>query len=533
MEKIAQTLKGRKRGLSLYRSRKSVQHKRMKRRQSNIIKDSTASSGANNTVPTNVEHEVSSIDSESDECYIDVEHCSSESGNESENEDNQSVDMSVFEDHMNETLSRAEKEQYSDECVKKLCDADLWKKLVKLLDESNNLTDFMTLIHCLSTGLIPMDNIAFLLLLERAQFGYIKNTVGMRYRGVTKLFWSIVYRLCKSTGLKFFSGSKHWGTVVSKECAKSQYPGHKSKINFAVPDEKMLREIRSKLPKVIMPGIIHKSLDLLKDQRDVILMADGKLLSKGLGNNFTGDVNLFGHEENPNLQELKSEVLGKLQFINDALVTHNGESENENFVTLTEIACITTELIQRIRNYMREKMIKLKKFEKQGGYSVKTLSKLRTEIYSACLWSNKARKLNINILHMMATLNTNTNLFSTLCPVNVSQHGNVRLLHDASYVAEHLDYNEFPHLFVLGSDIAMDLESQSLIPAHEAFILMGLDKSASLKKSYQIHITQELSRLAEQITDYQAHLDGIATTSALFMPSYLPSCTLMYQEGIR
>ena len=223
-------------------------------------------------------------------------------------------------------------------------------------------------------------------------------------------------------------------------------------------------------------------------------------------------------EENPNLQQLKSEVLGKLQFINDALLRHNGVSDNDHFVTLTEIACITTELIQRIRNYMRDKMIKLNKFEKQGGYSVKTLSKLRTEIYSACLWSNKARKMNINILHMMATLNTNTNLFSTLCPVNVSQHGNVRLLHDASYVAEHLDSNEFPHLFVLGSDITMDLENQSLIPAHEAFVLMGLDKSASLKTSYQCHITQEVSRSTEQITDYQAHLEGIATTSALFMP---------------
>ena len=233
MEKIKQTLKGRKRGLSLYRSRKSLVHKRLKKAQPNIITDRNANSEATNTISTNVEHEVSSIDSENDECYIDVEHCSSESGNNSDNEQNQSIDMSVFQDDMNETLTPAEKEQYSEECIKKLCDADVWKKIVKLLDESNNLRDFMTLIHCLSTGLIPMDNIVFLLLLERAHFGYIKNTVGMRYRGVTKLFWSIVYRLCKSTGLKFFSGSKHWGTVVSKECAKSQYPGNRSKINFA------------------------------------------------------------------------------------------------------------------------------------------------------------------------------------------------------------------------------------------------------------------------------------------------------------
>ena len=187
--------------------------------------------------------------------------------------------------------------QHTEVCIEYLSNEDLWKSLVPKLNDSGNLVDFVTFIKCLQSGAIPMDNIVFLLMLERARFGARQNTCGMRYREVTKLFWSIVYRLCKSSGLKFFSGPKNWGQVVSKETSKGHYKGVNSKINFAVPNEKMLRSINNKLPKVIPPGIIEKSLHLLKDQKDVILMADGKLVSKGLGSNFLGDVNLFGHEK--------------------------------------------------------------------------------------------------------------------------------------------------------------------------------------------------------------------------------------------
>ena len=62
----------------------------------------------------------------------------------------------------------------------------------------------------------------------------------MRYRKVTKLFWSIVYRLCKGVGLKFFGGEKNWGQVVNRNSEKSKYSPNKSKINFAVPHEKVL-----------------------------------------------------------------------------------------------------------------------------------------------------------------------------------------------------------------------------------------------------------------------------------------------------
>ena len=254
----------------------------------------------------------------------------------------------------------------------------------------------MIFVESLYDGSIPIDNIVLLLMLERAKFGKLKNTCSMRYRKVTKIFWSIVYRLCKSTGLKFFSGGKNWGQVVSKESEKSRYAGKTSKINFAVPDEKMIREITSSLPKVIPPGIIEKSLNLLRNRKDVVLMADGKLLSRGLGDNFTGDINLFGHETNPNLHNLQMELSKHLDFIADSINADEHMSSLERFNRIAEISTLMANLCHRIRVYIWNKYKKLQSYDSSNYQYSKFISKLKTEIYTASLWVRKCLKITPN-----------------------------------------------------------------------------------------------------------------------------------------
>ena len=137
--------------------------------------------------------------------------------------------------------------------------------------------------------------------------------------------------------MKFFSGSKNWGQVVSNVSERSRYDGSNSKINFAVPDERILRCIKSRLPKVIPPGKIQQSIDLLAGEQDLILMADGKLLSKGLGDNFTGDINLFGHERNPNLTNLKEDIQDDLQFVHHTMTKFNNMSIRTKFRNICEL----------------------------------------------------------------------------------------------------------------------------------------------------------------------------------------------------
>ena len=155
----------------------------------------------------------------------------------------------------------------------------------------------------------------FVLLLEWIRFQKCQNTVGMRYSDRTKLFWTVVYQLCKGSGLKFFAGPKNWVQVVNKECDKSHYNPSTAKLNFAVPDEKILRDCRNGIPKLVPQSKIVKCLDMLCNKKDIVLMVDGKLVTKSLEENFLGDVNLFGHETCPKLADLKSTLDSHITYI--------------------------------------------------------------------------------------------------------------------------------------------------------------------------------------------------------------------------
>ena len=186
-------------------------------------------------------------------------------GSEEQSEYDDSTDIEGFEHLPSESIednfeisqdTSDEIINYKEEALRKLRETNLLDDLIELLSESGQLNDFMDLLEHLRNKSIPCTNIVFVLLLERACFQSCRNTVGMRYSELTKKFWSIVYRLCKGVGLKFFSGEKNWGQVVAKKSRKSRYRPQESKINFAVPDEKILRDYNKVLPKVIPPGKI-------------------------------------------------------------------------------------------------------------------------------------------------------------------------------------------------------------------------------------------------------------------------------------
>ena len=121
-------------------------------------------------------------------------------------------------------------------------------------------------------------------------------------RGYEK-FWLVVYRLLKGKGLHFFSGPKNYGQVISKMTTKGKYDPEKSVINFTVPDERQLHSQDRILGRIIQPGIIDASMNMLKNHKDIVLMADCKHLAKGLTGDRMVDVNLWGHEKRPTLQE--------------------------------------------------------------------------------------------------------------------------------------------------------------------------------------------------------------------------------------
>ena len=152
-------------------------------------------------------------------------------------------------DENNADASRS-RDKFVESCAKEFKETDLLDNLFhKLQRVVGLLNDFINFIRNLESGDLPLDNIVFILMMDRVRFQNCPNQVQMRYGKKSKMLWTIVYRLCKESGLKYFSGSKNWGQVVNKECEKSKYSPDNAKINFAVPDEKVLRAYKSGLLK--------------------------------------------------------------------------------------------------------------------------------------------------------------------------------------------------------------------------------------------------------------------------------------------
>ena len=534
---LIDTAKGRKRKLSCYKSRNA--RKGVKKRIVFVESDSSSSSSdeslesefnenlvplkifkaSDSDVSVEVKHGESSISEKDYETLSDIlsdsepENIEERDCTESENTDSTS-------------------KSFKQKCVDELKSDEIVLNIVEKLEQCNKLHDFMKLMRHLKNGTIAMDNIVFLLMLERAKFQSCKNTVAMRYSKVTKLFWSIVYRLCKSSGLKFFSGEKNWGQVVACDTSRSRYDPDKSKINFAVPSEKVLRYIDQRLPKVIPPGKIQQSLDLLQDQKDVILMADGKLVTKGLKENFCGDVDLFGHETEPNLKELDNEIQKHLEYISNCTCNFAKCTDSDRYQMLTDLVNVICAVVMKIRKFVANEHKRLDTYQKsvfsEAKY-MKVISACKTNIYTSRIWIKKILKVTLQIHDVMAKLQHNTHLFNLSSGVALTCKSNVRLLHNATTVASKVNPMEYSHLIKCGSEIHKDLVRQTLITTGTIGTAIGLNNISSMRSHFQRYI-MDVGYVDETTeTNYK----GISTLANVVMPSMLPSCAVLYEEGCR
>ena len=430
-------------------------------------------------------------------------------------------------------------QSYLENCLTDLKQSDTLDKVLGVLHQSGQLYDFMNLLELISSERLPTDNIVLLLLFERVKFEMCDTTVGMRYSETTKVFWSIVYRLCKGNGLKFFCGEKNWGQVVRKQCARSKYSPNTSKINFAVPDEKILRDFNKSLPKIIPPGKIESSMKLVSGKTDLVLMGDGKLVTKGLSSSFNGDINLFGHEVGPNLEELKDDLRMKLEFVSKAAINYSDSCDSDKFEILDDLLKVISNMNTSIREYHMSEKKKLRNYELQMvnatvKFPDRAISKCKTNMYTAAMWMKRSMKLNGNICSLMSKLLHNSHLFTSDCEAELTDLQNLRLLHTVQYITGEITAVESPHLVKKYTDVWEDLKLECYLTSQSAYDAIGLNGIKAMRTHYKQFVTQEIAcedrnYAGESIVE----IDGIATIATSFMPALLPSCSVLYEEGCR
>ena len=184
---LLDTAKGRKRKLSCYKSRNARKRRNDKIEiiEENISSLSSASESSEeevniNLIPTKVEeasdsnvlvevkHGESSV---SEKDYQTLSHILSDS----EIEEDQPMSMDESEN------TDGNKDSFRERYLKELRSDELLLNIINKLENCKRLNDFMKLMRHLSTGEIGMDNIVWILMLERAKFQKCKNTMAMRY----------------------------------------------------------------------------------------------------------------------------------------------------------------------------------------------------------------------------------------------------------------------------------------------------------------------------------------------------------------
>ena len=306
---------------------------------------------------------------------------------------------------------------YVRHCYAEIRNQQLLRNLLENLYVAGCLPDFMLLVTQLASGKLSPLNIAFLLCLERAKWQSLKSTTQMRFREVTKKFWLVVYRLLKGKGLRFFSGPKNYGQVISKVTTRGKYDPDKSEINFAVPDERQLRSQDRILGRIIQPGLIDASMNMLKNHKDIVLMADCKRLAKGLTGHMMGDVNLWGHEKRPTLQEKLQTFRQDFNAVTAQVQSLPNASILQCHIDLKYTMQLITSKIRNVRqieNTERRRLLNYEKLNPNPNYKTAAKGACRSHIYDCKVFINTALDLNRNICKTMSFLQKNSCSFNSI-----------------------------------------------------------------------------------------------------------------------
>ena len=263
-------------------------------------------------------------------------------------------------------------------------------------------------------------------------------------------------------------------------------------------------------------------------------MGDAKMVTKGLKSDFCGDVNLFGHEHNPNLEELKKYMDRRIQFIADSISKFDSSCTEDRFNILSDLTDLITEMIQRVCKYHKAESQKLVRFN-VGNYPAKpdkAISACKTNMYTASIWVMKSLRFNDKLFEMMRILQKNMKVCNETNAVSLPGFSSLRLLHKSDYVAGEIDREEYPHLIRKYSDDWKDMVRESLITDECISDCLGLNGSIKLTNYINTYIKEECEPLQFMVNDkHQYELDGIATIAKTFIPALLPACAKIYEEG--
>ncbi|XP_053404619.1 uncharacterized protein LOC128558653 [Mercenaria mercenaria] len=299
----------------------------------------------------------------------------------------------------------------------------------------------------------PLDNICYLLFLDVIQWYSNPITSQMRYfQSETLKFWEVGYRLFKGKFLRFMSGPRSTGQVVSGEQSKGYCSSIESNVNFAVPSLSVLNQ-ESLDP--IYPGILNESIAKLAEhlQTNIIKIGiDGKKIAQGKGKQ-AGDIDCWGFENEPTLKDRKERYKEEKNIISG--ISQYVEAFDEEHISDREVLNLKIKL-QRLFNLIGLRLKDLREVALKVSQGLSKFLKLaccengdwKKSRYAPVISSLKVKKYDVNLaietgLHLvnelgaqLVKLNGTEHLYSKSGTVNMSNQGNYHDLEENSNVQD-------------------------------------------------------------------------------------------------
>ena len=397
-----------------------------------------------------------------------------------------------------------------------------------------------------SENKIPLDNICYLLFLDLIEWYSKPVTTQMRYfRSETRQFWEVGYRLFKGKFLRFMSGPRNLGQIISGSNQRGRCLPQDSKINFAIPAINNLNEDRL-LP--IYPGVLEDSISLLTKHlpsKYVKLGVDGKKISRRKGKTM-GDIDCWGFEAKPTLLDRK------IRYQNE-MITVDEMIQRISKYDLADVTGIPSVVMAELTEDLQKLIVTISLRVKDLRYVLLRLNQgiqkflklgestgdWRKSRYAPVIGCLKVAKYDteqaiLNAMHLLndiclvcAKVNKTQNLYCYASEVSLSSQGNYHELRpnndpsDTTHVKQRTDpwHSIRKEALVTGStcNVALGLGQLKQQQAHFDKVISGNDSPA---------VSEDQRRNMEYGTIHET--DAIATVVGRVLPAVFP--TLEYFE---
>jgi hypothetical protein len=391
-------------------------------------------------------------------------------------------------------------EKYLQKCMKSLLAEDFIPKLLAVLHDHGRLSPFMSLLKHLATGSL-VDNIAFILCLERATFQDCETTTQMRFGKESKQFWETFKMVNEGKGLRLMSGSKNKGQVANSTTTQGKYDPDKANVNFAVPDEKVLNSSFTAIPCPVHPGIIDAAFSLLDPAKDYILSLDGKKISAGLGDGELGDIQLLGFEE-PSVQSCKDALQRNLLVVEELSVCEDPTSTSavDQMVSMLQVMTKDLHSIRKNELYCRRHLASLEKLGKDNPSSEKfyqyATSETKTYLYTSNDCVSKCLEFNKEWCHLLSFLRGNQSHFGAGDAMNLENQMNCRLLLPETAMPSHIALIDHPNYVHQRTDMWFRNRAVCYVSGSSSFSALGLRTVSEHKKHFDQYIAKDIEEKA-------------------------------------